>query len=77
MFRNLGRYDRLARVLVGMLLILLAFVGPQSAWGLVGLVPLITGLFGYCPIYTLLGISTCDPALEQKNEARGRRLGLR
>lgn len=59
---NVGRYDRLARVLIGALLLALAFFGPQTAWGLLGLLPLLTGMFGYCPIYTLLGTSTTPHA---------------
>ena len=57
--RNEGSIDRALRVLVGIVLISLVFVGPQSAWGWVGVVPLVTGLAGTCPLYTLLGISTC------------------
>jgi hypothetical protein len=37
----------------------LAFIGPQTVWGYVGLVPLITGLVGYCPLYAMLGLNTC------------------
>lgn len=58
-FRNEGTLDRILRVVAGAALISLAFVGPQTAWGWVGLVPLITGLLGNCPVYSLLGISTC------------------
>lgn len=58
-FRNEGTLDRILRVVAGAALISLVFVGPQTAWGWVGLVPLITGLLGNCPVYSLLGISTC------------------
>ncbi len=51
--------ERVLRVVVGAILLSLVFVGPQSLWGLVGLVPLITGLVGSCPIYTLLGFKSC------------------
>ena len=57
--RNEGSVDRALRILVGIGLISLVFVGPQSAWGWIGVVPLVTGLAGTCPLYTLLGISTC------------------
>jgi hypothetical protein len=57
--RNEHNVERALRVLVGVGLLSLVFVGPQSWWGLVGLVPLITGLAGTCPLYTLLGFSTC------------------
>jgi hypothetical protein len=59
MSRNEGTIDRLLRVIVGLVLIALVFVGPRSAWGWIGVVPLLTGLVGMCPIYTLLGINTC------------------
>ena len=48
-----------ARALVALALIALVFVGPQTPWGWVGLVPLVTGLVGTCPAYRLLGIRTC------------------
>ncbi|KAA0255978.1 DUF2892 domain-containing protein [Acidobacteria bacterium ACD] len=51
--------ERVARVVVGLVGISLVFVGPKSAWGWFGLVPLLTGLSGLCPLYTVLGISTC------------------
>lgn len=59
MTRNEGKTDRVLRVVVGVVLISLVFVGPQTAWGWIGLVPLVTGLAGNCPVYSLLGINTC------------------
>ena len=56
---NEGKTDRTLRVIAGLILISLVFVGPQTPWGWVGVVPLLTGLFGFCPAYTLLGINTC------------------
>ena len=56
---NEGNLDRALRVIAGAGILSLAFIGPQTAWGYVGLVPLITGLVGYCPLYSLLGIRTC------------------
>jgi hypothetical protein len=56
---NEGAIDRAARVVLGLGLISLVFVGPHSSWGWIGAVPLATGLAGFCPLYTLLGISTC------------------
>lgn len=58
MWMNEGTLDRVLRVSVGILLIALVFVGPQTNWGWIGLVPLLTGLVGSCPAYKLLGIST-------------------
>lgn len=56
---NAGATDRALRVLLGLGLLLLVVVGPKTPWGLLGLVPLATGLFGVCPLYTVLGITTC------------------
>ncbi|MBK7876271.1 MAG: DUF2892 domain-containing protein [Planctomycetes bacterium] len=51
--------ERVLRVAVGLAAVSLVFVGPQTAWGWLGLVPVFTGIFGSCPLYTLLGFSTC------------------
>jgi hypothetical protein len=56
---NEGTIDRVLRVIVGLALIAIVFVGPQTPWGWIGLVPLLTGLVGTCPLYTVLGIRTC------------------
>ncbi len=56
---NEGGIDRALRVIVGLAVLSLAFVGPKTPWGYVGLVPLLTGLVGFCPLYALLGINTC------------------
>ncbi|WP_377505409.1 DUF2892 domain-containing protein [Octadecabacter sp. R77987] len=60
MTKNEGTLDRALRVIVGLALLSLVFVGPQTLWGLIGIVPLATGLVGTCPIYSVLGISTCS-----------------
>lgn len=60
MKKNEGTIDRAARVVVGLGLLSIAFVGPQTPWGYVGVVPLLTGLLGWCPLYTVLGINTCS-----------------
>ena len=52
--------DRVLRVIVGLGILSLAFIGPQTMWGYLGLVPIATGLLGTCPIYTLFGLSTCS-----------------
>ncbi|MEI4195310.1 YgaP family membrane protein [Roseovarius sp. E0-M6] len=59
MTRNEGTVDRVLRVIVGIVLLALVFVGPQTLWGLIGIVPLVTGLVGTCPIYSVLGLRTC------------------
>jgi hypothetical protein len=56
---NEGTIDRILRVLVGIALISLVFVGPKTPWGWIGVVPLVTGLVGVCPLYSILGINTC------------------
>jgi hypothetical protein len=55
---NEGTVDRAVRVVAGLIILSLAFIGPKSAWGYIGLLPIVTGLVGFCPAYTLLGIST-------------------
>lgn len=62
MTRNEGNLDRGLRIIVGLVLLSLVFVGPQTVWGWIGLVPLITGLVGTCPVYSILGIRTCPAA---------------
>lgn len=57
--RNEGNLDRGLRVVLGIVLLSLVFVGPQTMWGLIGLVPLLTGAIGMCPIYRIFGIHTC------------------
>lgn len=59
MVTNEHPVERAARVLVGLGALALVFVGPETKWGLVGLVPLATGALGTCPLYTLFGFSTC------------------
>ena len=51
--------ERMLRVLVGLALISLVFVGPKTPWGWIVIVPILTGASGLCPLYTLLGFSTC------------------
>ena len=56
---NEGGWDRTLRVLLGIGLLALVFVGPHTPWGWLGLLPLVTGLFGFCPVYRLVGFSSC------------------
>jgi hypothetical protein len=58
---NEAAWDRVLRVIVGMGLLALSVVGPKTLWGLLGAVPLATGLLGHCPLYRMLGVSTCTP----------------
>lgn len=55
---NMGRIDRALRIVVGIALLALTFRGTAYAWGYIGILPLLTGLVGYCPAYTPLGINT-------------------
>jgi hypothetical protein len=59
MTRNEGNIDRFARIVFGIALLSLVFLGPRTWFGLIGIVPLVTGFVGYCPLYTVLGIRTC------------------
>ncbi len=56
---NEGGLDRVVRVIVGLAIISLVFVGPKTPWAWLGLVPLLTGIVGFCPAYALFGIRTC------------------
>jgi membrane protein implicated in regulation of membrane protease activity len=58
--RNEGSIDRLLRVVVGLVLLALVFVGPKTPFGWIGIVPLLTGVIGFCPAYRIFGISTCS-----------------
>ncbi|MEY3005321.1 MAG: hypothetical protein RLZZ491_2497 [Pseudomonadota bacterium] len=60
MTRNEGTIDRAVRIIAGLVLLSLVFIGPQTPWGWIGLVPLATGLVGFCPLYRVLGINTCS-----------------
>ena len=62
MGKNVGAVDRILRVIVGAVLIALVFVGPQTPWGWIGLIPIATALIGWCPAYRVLGIRTCPVA---------------
>jgi len=65
MERNESSVDRAARIVLGIVLLSLVFVGPETPWGLIGIVPLVTGLIGFCPLYRVFGLSTCPrPARE-------------
>ena len=59
MKKNIGKIERILRVAAGLVILSLTIVGPQSLWGLLGILPLATGFIGWCPPYALLGISTC------------------
>ena len=56
---NEGAADRVIRVVIGLGLLSIVFVGPQTPWGWIGVVPLLTGIVGFCPLYRMVGINTC------------------
>ena len=58
MKKNIGGVERIVRVAVGIGILALAFVGPKSPWAYLGILPIVSGLTGWCPPYSLLGIST-------------------
>jgi hypothetical protein len=58
MKKNVGSIERIIRIIAGFVIISLVFVGPQSPWAYLGIIPLATGLLGWCPPYALLGVST-------------------
>lgn len=59
---NIGKVERVVRVVVGVGILALAFVGPRTPWAYLGVLPILSGLVGWCPPYALLGISTVRPA---------------
>jgi hypothetical protein len=62
MEKNVGGVDRILRIIVGLGLISLVFVGPQTPWGWIGVIPLLSAIVGFCPAYRLIGLSTCSRA---------------
>lgn len=57
---NEGTIDRALRIAVGILLLALTFTGTIGMWGWIGVVPLLTGAIGWCPLYSVFGINTCS-----------------
>ncbi len=68
-FQNEGIVDRVVRVALGVAILSLMFVGPKTMWGLIGIVPILTGVIGFCPLYRVLGFSTCKGGDCSKTEA--------
>ena len=56
---NVGGIDRILRIAIGAVLVILAATGQIGLWGWIGLLPLATGLVGWCPPYAMLGLNTC------------------
>ncbi len=57
--KNVGGIDQVLRIIAGLVLISLVFIGPQTPWGWIGLIPLVTGALGFCPLYKIIGLNTC------------------
>ncbi len=57
--QNVGSIDRVLRIVLGLVLISLVFVGPQTPWGWIGVILIGSGLIGFCPAYRLIGVNTC------------------
>ncbi|NOZ84932.1 MAG: DUF2892 domain-containing protein [Deltaproteobacteria bacterium] len=57
--RNENGIERFFRIIAGLIILSLVFIGPQTSWGWLGLMPLLTGIAGSCPLYTVFGLSTC------------------
>ena len=57
--KNEGAVDRIVRIVAGLAILSLVFLGPQTPWGWIGIVPIVTGASGSCPVYSLFGINTC------------------
>ncbi|NOX87851.1 MAG: DUF2892 domain-containing protein [Calditrichaeota bacterium] len=58
MQKNVGGFDKWFRIILGIVLLALVFIGPQTPWGWLGLIPLATGLFNFCPLYLLFKVNT-------------------
>ncbi|MBT8442485.1 MAG: DUF2892 domain-containing protein [Gammaproteobacteria bacterium] len=58
--KNEGTIDRILRIILGLGLLSIVFVGPQTPWGWIGLVPLVTGIAGSCPVYSIFRLNTCS-----------------
>ena len=59
MKKNIGSIERIIRIVAGLGIMSLAFIGPKTPWAYLGIVPVLTGVLGWCPPYAILGISTC------------------
>ena len=58
MKKNMGKIDKTLRIIAGLILISLVFIGPQTPWGWIGLIPLVTGFVNWCPVYVPFKWST-------------------
>lgn len=68
MKQNIGSIERVIRIVAGAAILSLAFAGPATPWAYLGIIPLATGLIGWCPAYALFGFSTCKNCKEHLGE---------
>lgn len=66
MTKNIGSIDRVLRLILGLVLLGLYFFGPQTTWGLLGIVPILTAVIGWCPVYVPFKISTIKKINDKK-----------
>jgi len=59
MKKNIGKTERAVRIIGGLAIMSMVFIGPKTPWAALGMVPFLTGLIGWCPPYALFGLSTC------------------
>lgn len=71
MLKNESTPDRAIRLVIGVVLLSLVFVGPKTAWGWLGLIPIATAAFGFCPLYRLLGIDSCHLSRRRTQQPHG------
>lgn len=71
MKKNIGNVERVVRVILGIVVVSLTFVGPRSPWAFLGIIPIVTGVIGYCPPYALLGIDTTSQAGNEPRTSTG------
>lgn len=69
MKKNVGLIDRSIRVLIGVVLLALVFIGPQTPWGWLGIVAIATAGMSWCPLYTLFGIKTCSSPKKEPDQS--------
>ena len=65
MKKNVHTIEQVVRIILGLALLAIVFIGPKTLWGLIGIIPLVTGFIRFCPLYRILGISTCKAAPKQ------------
>ena len=60
MNKNVGNVDRIIRIIIGVAILSLTIVGPKTMWGILGIIPLLTAAFSFCPLYAIFNVKTCQ-----------------